>query len=124
MLKAQFFIRENSLIIRFQGELDQQYIEKMRIKVTELINNYHIKYLIINCKQLDFIDSSGIGFILGRYNQLKKINGEIIICEMNDFIERIVRISGLIRICKIKRTENEATIYVEGCNGKIYENAI
>lgn len=124
MLKAQFFIRENNLIIRFQGELDQQYIEKMRVKVSELIVNYHIKYLIINCNELDFIDSSGIGFILGRFNQLRKVNGEIIICEMNSFIERIVRISGLIRVCKIKKTEKEATMYVEGCNGKVYENAI
>ena len=124
MLKAQFFIRENNLIIRFQGELDQQYIEKMRIKVSELISNYRIKYLIINCSELDFIDSSGIGFILGRFNQLRNVGGEIIICEMSSFIERIVRISGLMRICKIKKTENEATMYVEGCNGKVYENAI
>lgn len=124
MLKAQFFIRENNLIIRFQGELDQQYIEKMRIKVSELISNYRIKYLIINCSELDFIDSSGIGFILGRFNQLRNVGGEIIICEMSSFIERIVRISGLMRVCKIKKTENEATMYVEGCNGKVYENAI
>lgn len=124
MLKAQFFIRGNILIIRFQGELDQQYIEKMRIKVSELIANYHIKYLIINCNELEFIDSSGIGFILGRFNQLKNIGGEIILCDMNQFIERIVRISGLIRICKVKRNEQEATMYVEGCNGKVYQNAI
>lgn len=124
MLKAQFFIRENTLIIRFKGELDQQYIEKMRIKVSELISNYHIKYLVINCQELEFIDSSGIGFILGRFNQLKSKNGEIILCEMNQFIEKIVRISGLIRICKLKRTEQEATMYVEGCNGKVYQNAI
>lgn len=124
MLKAQFFIRENNLIIRFQGELDQQYIEKMRIKVSELITNYRIKYLIINCNELDFIDSSGVGFILGRFNQLRSVGGEIIVCEMNSFIERIIRISGLVRVCKIKKTEKEAVMYVEGCNGKVYENAI
>ena len=124
MLKAQFFIRENNLVIRFQGELDQHYIEKMRVKVTELISNYKIKFLSINCSELDFIDSSGVGFILGRYNQIKSANGEIVLCEMSEFIERIIRISGLVRICKIKRTEQEAMIYVEGQNGKIYQNAI
>ena len=51
MLKAQFFIRKTILFIRFSGELDQKSVEKMRIRVTELISNYRIEYLIINCIQ-------------------------------------------------------------------------
>lgn len=124
MLKGQFFIRENNLIIRFQGELDQQFIEGMKEKVSEIITKYHIKYLIINCKELDFIDSSGVGFILGRYKEINDNNGEIILCEMNDFIERLIRISGLSRICKIKKEEKDALLYLEGQSGKIYQNAI
>ena len=64
MLKAQFFIRKTILFIRFSGELDQKSVEKMRIRVTELISNYKIEYLIINCRELNFMDSTGIGFIL------------------------------------------------------------
>ena len=74
MLKAQFFIRKTCLFIRFSGELDQKSVEKMRIRVTELIINYKIEYLIINCKELNFMDSTGIGFIIGRYNQLKEVS--------------------------------------------------
>jgi len=121
MLKAQFFIRKTILFIRFSGELDQKSVEKMRVRVTELISNYKIEYLIINCRELNFMDSTGIGFIIGRYNQLKEVNGKIILCEMNELITKIVNVSGIARIVTIKRTEDEANIMVEGLYEKIYK---
>ena len=124
MLKAQFFIRMNILFIRFSGELDQKSVEKMRVRVSELITNYRICLLVINCAELSFMDSSGIGFIIGRYNQLKEVDGRIILCEMNELIQRIVNISGIARIVTIKKTENEASIFVEGLYEKVYKMRI
>ncbi|CCY08011.1 MAG: anti-sigma factor antagonist [Coprobacillus sp.] len=121
MLKAQFFIRKTVLYVRFSGELDQRSIEKVRVRVSELITNYKIEYLVINCRELTFMDSSGIGFIIGRYNQLKLIDGKIFICEMNDLITRIVNISGLSRIVNLTKTEEEANYLVEGMYEKIHK---
>lgn len=59
------------------------------------------------------MDSSGIGFIIGRYTQLKKRGGKIIICEMNEVIERIFVLSGLKRICQVAISEEEAQNQVE-----------
>ena len=67
------------------------------------------------------MDSSGIGFIIGRYNQLKLIDGKIFICEMNDLITRIVNISGLSRIVNLTKTEEEANYLVEGMYEKIHK---
>lgn len=124
MLKAQFFIRKTILFIRFSGELDQKSVEKMRIRVTELISNYKIEYLIINCRELNFMDSTGIGFIIGRYNQLKEVNGKIILCEMNELITKIVNVSGIARIVTIKKTEDDANMLVEGLYEKIHKMRI
>lgn len=121
MLKAQFFIRKTVLYVRFSGELDQRSIEKVRVRVSELISNYRIEYLVINCRELTFMDSSGIGFIIGRYNQLKVVDGKIIICEMNDLIKRIVNISGLSRIVNLTKTEDEANYLVEGMYEKVHK---
>ena len=121
MLKAQFFIRKTVLYVRFSGELDQRSIEKVRVRVSELITNYEIEYLVINCRELTFMDSSGIGFIIGRYNQLKLIDGKIFICEMNDLITRIVNISGLSRIVNLTKTEEEANYLVECMYEKIHK---
>lgn len=121
MLKAQFFIQKTVLYVRFNGELDQKSVERIRVRVSELIENYNIEYLVINCRDLSFMDSSGIGFIIGRYNQLKDVNGKIIICEMNDLIAKILNISGLSRIVILKRTEEEANIFVEGMYEKVHK---
>lgn len=121
MLKAQFFIQKAVLFVRFSGELDQKSVERIRVRVSELIANYNIEYLVINCRDLSFMDSSGIGFIIGRYNQLKEVNGKIIICEMNELIAKIISISGLSRIVILKKTEEEANIFVEGMYEKVHK---
>ncbi|MFR7881243.1 MAG: anti-sigma factor antagonist [Christensenellales bacterium] len=72
-----------------------------------------IKYLIFNFEKLNFMDSSGVGFIIGRYSQVKKRNGKIIVCSMNRLIERIFNLSGLKKICGVATNENEAEKMVE-----------
>ncbi len=107
MLNTEVFIKRNILYIRFDGELDQKSVEGVRFKIIELIEKYHIKYLVFNFEKLKFMDSSGIGFIIGRYNYLKKINGSVILCSMNDQIRRLVMLSGLARICQLRKNEEE-----------------
>ncbi len=107
-LNMQMAIRKNRLFIRLAGELDQAVTENLKIKVSEIIDKYMIKHVIINFEKLDFMDSSGIGFIIGRYTQVKKRNGKVVICSMNEIIERVVRLSGLRRICLITKSEEEA----------------
>ncbi len=111
-LEVEMFIKRNILYIRFNGELDQNNVEKIRKKVIDLIVKYNIRYLVFNFKNLNFMDSSGIGFIIGRYNYLKKINGSIILCSMNEQIKRIVMLSGLQKICTIKKDEDDVNAYL------------
>lgn len=112
-LNMQMAIRKNRLFLRLTGELDQAVTENLKIRVSEIIDKYMIKHVIINMDKLQFMDSSGIGFIIGRYAQVKRREGKIIICSMNDIIERIVILSGLKRICLIASSEEEAENYLE-----------
>ena len=59
------------------------------------------------------MDSSGIGYIIGRYTQVKNRRGRIIVCSMNSLIERIFNLSGLKRICSIVENEEQATKLLE-----------
>lgn len=112
MLNTEIFIKRNILYIRFDGELDQKNVENLRYKMIELIDKYHIKHLVFNFKKLLFMDSSGIGFIIGRYNTIKKNNGSIILCNLNEQIKRLVMLSGLSRICEMKKDEEDASSYL------------
>ncbi len=112
-INIQMAIRKNILFVRLKGELDQAVTEKLKIRISELIDKYDIKYLVFNLAALNFMDSSGVGFIIGRYTQLKKRNGKIIVCSMNPLIERIFNLSGLKKICSVTTTELEAEKMVE-----------
>ena len=64
-------------------------------------------------KDLTFLDSSGIGFVIGRYHQLKYRDGDITLCQINPKIEKIIYVSGLAKICKIRDTEEAVLIALE-----------
>ena len=76
-IHIQMAIRKNRLFVRLKGELDQAVTEKLKVRISELIDKYEIKYLIFNFEKVNFMDSSGIGFIICRYTQIKKHNGKI-----------------------------------------------
>ena len=119
MLNAQMFIRRYILYVRLDGELDQHTVENLRIRVSELIDKYQIRFLVLNFERLNFMDSSGIGFIIGRFHKLRKANGGIILCSMNEQIRRIVLLSGLTKICMIKRDEEDVNNYLGVINEEV-----
>jgi stage II sporulation protein AA (anti-sigma F factor antagonist) len=54
------------------------------------------------------MDSTGIGFIIGRYSEIKRKGGSIVICSMNSTIKKVFNISGLKRICSVAYDEVSA----------------
>ncbi|HEY8444674.1 MAG TPA: anti-sigma factor antagonist [Bacilli bacterium] len=111
-LRVEMFIKRHILYVRLDGELDQNSVENLRVRVMELIDKYMIKHLVLNFRELDFMDSSGVGFIIGRYKKIRPQGGEIILCSLNDNIKRIVMLSGLTKICVIKKDEDEVNNYL------------
>ena len=111
-LKINLYIIRSTLVVRLDGEMDQLTADDLRLKLSELIIKYSVHNIIFNMRELVFMDSSGIGVIIGRYNQITHFDGEIILCELNEYIKKIVKLSGLERICKIKDTEELSKFYL------------
>ena len=116
-LSVYYFMRKNSLFIRMNGEMDQESVGNLKDKLIQIIKEKKVKNIVINLKELTFLDSTGIGIIIGRYNQLKLRGGKVILCSINKNIERIILLSGLPRICIIKENEEEAQFYLEEIYG-------
>ncbi|NCU18304.1 anti-sigma F factor antagonist [Pallidibacillus pasinlerensis] len=96
------------LIVRLSGELDHHTADDVREKVSTAIEKNNIRYVLLNLEDLQFMDSSGLGVILGRYKQLKQIDGEMIICSVSPSVERLFNISGLFKIIRFEKSEDEA----------------
>ena len=100
------YVKKDILILRLKGELDDVTVKDLRKRIIDYIDEYKIKHLVINLQNLDFLDSSGIGFIIGRYHQIKKLNGDVTLCNIPNKLERLINISGLYKICIIRETES------------------
>lgn len=88
-------IANNSLVVKFIGDVDNLVSENYKNKLETLIKENKYKKVIMDFSNVTFIDSSGLGLILGRYNQLKKMNGTLYVCGVNKQTEKIFNIAGI-----------------------------
>ena len=112
-LNVGVYVKKDVLILRLKGELDDISVSDLRVRVANYIDSYKIKHLVLNFEDLFFLDSSGIGFIIGRYHQLRKRDGDITLTNINNKIERLIYISGLAKICKIRENEKAVLLALE-----------
>lgn len=101
-------VKQEVLCIRLGGELDHHTAEMLREKVTKAIEQYHIQHIVLNLGSLTFMDSSGLGVILGRYKQIKTLQGEMVVVSMTPAVKRLFEMSGLFKIIRLESSEQFA----------------
>nr|MBR4279521.1 anti-sigma F factor antagonist [Clostridia bacterium] len=90
----------DSVIVRLAGELDHYCAQSVRRELDSLIADRAVRRLILDFSRLQFMDSSGIGVILGRYRVLRDRGGQVGVIHMNEHIGRIFRMSGMDRVIR------------------------
>ncbi|GFN35924.1 anti-sigma F factor antagonist [Tepidimicrobium xylanilyticum] len=101
-------ILNEHLIVTLKGELDHHTSEEIRKKVDQKYLNKNLRNIVLDLSDLKFMDSSGIGLIMGRYKNCKERNGSISIISTNPYINRMLNMSGLPKIIKIYSSRDEA----------------
>ena len=95
---ATYEIYQRCLIIRLNEELDHHNAVKIREKADRMIDRNNIKHIIFDFSGAGFMDSAGIGVIMGRYRKVIFIGGKTAVANVNSTVDRIFRISGLYKI--------------------------
>lgn len=96
-----------TLFLRVTEEIDQHTADKIRRKLDSEIEIYSPKKVIFDFNGIEFMDSSGIGMVLGRYKLVKMLGGTFEIINVNKRLKRIFDMSGVSRIIDIKDEESE-----------------
>lgn len=104
-LSIDLEVKNNVLLIRLTGELDHHTAEELRIKVNEKIENEAVNHIVLNLESLAFMDSSGLGVILGRYKQIQAKGGEMVVCAISPAVKRLFEMSGLFKIVRLEEDE-------------------
>ena len=96
------------LIVELSGELDHHSAQEVRTKIDDRLDRLDIKKLIFDFSEVSFMDSSGIGVIIGRYKKLSIRNGIVGIASVSGSIKRIFELSGIFKIIKVYKSVDEA----------------
>lgn len=107
-LNIDLEVKKQVLCIRLSGELDHHTSENLREQINEVIENNDIVHIILNLEKLSFMDSSGLGVILGRYKQIKLKQGEMVVCSISPAVKRLFEMSGLFKIVHLESSEQFA----------------
>ena len=107
-LKMNIETKDQILCVRLEGELDHHTSEELRNEVDRHLQTGRYKHLIMNLEHLTFMDSSGLGVILGRYKQVTNNGGEMVVCSITPPIKRLFEMSGLFKIVKLAENEQFA----------------
>lgn len=97
----------NTLIIRLQGEFDLVNAENIRSLIDEKLQEKQINNLILNLNKVSFVDSSGLGVILGRYKKVKAKNGQMYIVGAQPVVKKILTLSGINKLIPLFSNEGE-----------------
>ena len=97
----KYQVQENCLTIYLPSEVDHHNAEEIKREADKVIEEQHIKYVIFDFGRTNFMDSSGIGVIIGRCKNMGFSGGEVAAANMNERVKKIFMVSGLQKLIRV-----------------------
>ncbi|MDQ0188434.1 anti-sigma F factor antagonist [Alicyclobacillus cycloheptanicus] len=101
------------VLIRLKGELDHHVVEQIRNEIESALELNRYRGLVISFSGIDFMDSSGLGLILGRYRTMTQHQGKMVLCEVSSSLQKLFELSGILKIIPVFASETEALAAVK-----------
>lgn len=97
----------DELLVRIAGEIDHHSAVYARSEIDKRIAELCPKRTVLDLSGIDFMDSSGLGLVMGRYQKMRAVGGELILRHPNERVVKIFKLAGLEKIVKIEAKENK-----------------
>ena len=98
---------EGVLTLTLRGEIDHHGAGKLRAEMDALIYEERPQKTVLDLAEIEFMDSSGLGLIMGRYALMKSLGGELSVQNPNPRLVKIFELAGLGRIIQIEMPSKE-----------------
>ena len=99
--RQDMVVKDGILIINVYKEVDHHNCEELRKRADSIMDCQNIRNVIFDFKETAFMDSSGIGLVMGRYRRAKLSGGIVVLINMSTSIEKIMTMSGMNKLIKI-----------------------
>ncbi len=112
-MRLKFEVMDNILVVYLDGELDHHSAEEVREDIDNNIDSRNIRNLIFELSNMNFMDSSGIGVVIGRYKKIDKSGGKVGVVNSNPHVDRIFQMAGIYKIIHKYKTKDEALANIQ-----------
>lgn len=106
-MESKYYNEEKLLVLKLTEEIDECSVQKIRRKADYEIERHMPKKVIFDFNSVSFMDSAGIGLIIGRYRITNMLGGVVEIANVADSIRRILELSGILKIIPIIELEEK-----------------
>jgi len=104
----KYSLDQKNLVIEFMStELDHYITNEVRDEIDNILISKSVRNIIFDFKNINFMDSSGIGVIIGRYKKISNDGGKVAVVNVNARVKKIFDLSGMNKIIGIYDTYEE-----------------
>ncbi|MFR0822894.1 MAG: anti-sigma factor antagonist [Clostridia bacterium] len=101
-MQTKYIQEDKLLLLEITEEIDHHTTEEIRRKADNEITRFMPRKVVFDFSGVTFMDSAGIGMILGRYKMIKMLGGSLEMVHVSPSIKKIFEMSGVVKICPIK----------------------
>ena len=92
---------QKMLTLKLNDEIDESKTDKLRRKIDNEITRFLPRKVIFDFSDVSFMDSAGIGMVLGRYKMMKMLGGKLEMVNVSPMLRKVFEMSGITKICPI-----------------------
>ncbi|MCI8946851.1 MAG: anti-sigma factor antagonist [Lachnospiraceae bacterium] len=100
-MEERFHIIDNYLMIRMPEEIDHHQASALSERADGYILREKIQHIVFDFEDTRFMDSSGVGVVMGRYKKIACFGGRVYAVNADRQIQRIIRVSGLKKVLHV-----------------------
>ena len=101
-MPVQIYISEDCVTACLSGEIDHHSAKPIREEIDELAGRVTPAELILDFRDVSFMDSSGIGLVMGRYKLMQELGGRLYVTNLSSHIKKVMKLAGLERLVAIE----------------------
>ena len=106
-METKFFENQKLLIFKITEEIDECKAKEIRRRADYEIERFMPKKVVFDFDSVTFMDSAGIGMVIGRYKQAAMLGGEVYLANLTDSVRKIFAMSGVLKLIKEVKLYND-----------------
>lgn len=104
-MSAKIEYKQKEIRVYLDGEIDHHSSSLIRVSIDDAIIHKKPSVLVLDFENVTFMDSSGIGLVMGRYKLMKTVNGRIRVENLSPTAYKVMSLAGLQKLGEIKQKE-------------------